>query len=124
MRKVSVFFAAVMAVLASVLAVPSQAVQQAPQIAQTAQVTYAPWHIYNGHKWTIYEAPQVPPLCILDGVGAPSVYPIGTAAQAWNNASAGVAISVSNRCDGYGPGTRATVDTYSALDSVCVRMIA
>jgi hypothetical protein len=96
---------------------------QSVQQVQTAQATYAPWHIYNGHKWTIYEAPQVPSLCILDGVGAPTVYPIGTAAQAWNNASAGVAITVSNRCDGWGPGTRATVDTYSALDSSCVRVI-
>jgi hypothetical protein len=92
--------------------------------AQTTQATqYAPWHIYNGHKWTIYEAPQVPNLCILDGIGAPSAYPVGVAAQAWNNASSGVSITVSNRCTGYGPGVRATVDTYSALDGNCVRMI-
>lgn len=53
-----------------------------------------------------------------------TVAPIGAMAQAWNNATFGLALDASNNCvtDGYSPSLRMTIDTYSAADGTCYKL--
>jgi hypothetical protein len=50
--------------------------------------------------------------------------PIAQAAQAWNNASVGVALNAESNCvtAGYTPSTRMTIDTYSSADGRCTKI--
>jgi len=94
-----------------------------PTLQSGCQV--APYPIFNQFKWTTNFGEDVRPVCIADGIGQPTAWPVATAAQSWNNATQYIAINVKNNCvtAGYGAGRRATIDTYSALDSRCFRVI-
>lgn len=74
-----------------------------------------PSSIYTGKKFWPYATANI---CVAVG---DTTIPIGVAAQAWNNASAGVALNAENNCvtAGYSPSTRMTIDTYSAADGRC-----
>lgn len=74
-----------------------------------------PSSIYTGYKFWPYATAWI---CVAVG---DTTIPIAQAAQAWNNASSGVALDASSNCiaDGYSPSTRMTIDTYSAADGRC-----
>jgi hypothetical protein len=123
--------------LSASLLVPAEAaapVQTAPQVAANAQglcyptlesgCKVAPYPIFNQFKWTTNFEYDVRPVCIADGIGQPTAWPVATAAQSWNNATSFIAINVKANCvtAGYGAGRRATVDTYSALDGRCYKI--
>lgn len=117
------------------LSLPSTATVAAPQAPTSALgtcyptlqsgCTVASQTIFNQRKWTTNFGTDVRPVCIADGFGNETAWPLATAAQYWNNATQYVAINVKANCvtAGYGPGRRATADTYSALDSNCVRVV-
>lgn len=118
---------AALAILGSLLfagLVPTTA-QAAPASAQglcypTLQsgCTVAPTNILTSYKFWPYDPAWV---CVANGDNG---IPIAQAAQAWNNASAGLYLDYSSNCvtDGYTPSTRMTIDTYNAADGNCVKV--
>lgn len=77
-----------------------------------------PSSIYTGYKFWPY---AVADICVAVG---DTTIPIGVAAQAWNNASSGVALNAESNCAtaGYPPSRRMTIDTYSAADGRCTKL--
>lgn len=84
-------------------------------VSVTAGSEPLPSSIYTGNKFWPYAMADI---CVAVG---DTTIPIGVAAQAWNNASAGVALNAEANCvtAGYTPSTRMTIDTYSAADGRC-----
>lgn len=87
--------------------------------ANAAGTEPLPSSIYTGYKFWPYATANI---CVAVG---DTTIPIGVAAQAWNNASVGVALNAENNCitaPGYSPSTRMTIDTYSAADGRCTKI--
>lgn len=124
MRRLFAAIVASLACMAGLVSVPANA---APAVSQSAEglcyptlqsgCQVAPYSIYNQYKFWPYDPAWV---CVANGDNG---IPIGQAAQAWNNASAGLYLDYSSNCvtDGYTPSTRMTIDTYNAVDGVCVK---
>lgn len=113
MRKILLAVALVVAALFG-LALPANA---APTEAQHGNIA-VPLSILTGIKFWPYAVANI---CVANGANE---LPIGQAAQSWNNATTGLALTFSNNCvnSGYTPSTRMTVDTYDAVDGRCVKL--